>query len=518
MSSLKKQLVEHFRLANSAPFLFIGSGFSRRYLGLDDWKGLLSKFSQGLRDFDYYLSTANGLLPEVAELMSHDFHDIWWSADKYSESREKHKGKVRDKTSALRIEICSYLASISQIDISKSEYKNEIELLSKLNVDGIITTNWDTFLESLFPEYKVFVGQGELLFSHPQSIAEIYKIHGSVTKPSSLVLTSNDYSDFENKNPYLAAKLITLFVEHPIVFIGYSLSDPNICALLRSIVYVLGKDNIEKLRNNLIFIQRKKNDHDSELSQTFLTIDGGQIPITVVHTNSFVPVYEALDEVKRKIPARVLRYCKEQLYELVKSNDPEAKLCVVDIDDIENKGDIEFVVGVGVAAERASLIGYQPITLLDLFKDSLQENSEYDPNMIINHTLPLLAKSATYIPIYKYIKLAGLSYKDARFKISPDLSRQLFEDTSPYKSKTYTKPFLKNGKEKSAIDIIQSNTPEKAAAYLAFLPKELFNTSAIKDFLNMHIDKLDANSSSSYSTYFRKLACLLDWYMYRTEE
>jgi len=145
----------------------------------------------------------------------------------------------------------------------------------------------------------------------------------------------------------------------------------------------------------------------------------------------------------------------------------------VDIDDIENKGDIEFVVGVGVAAERASLIGYQPITLLDLFKDSLQENSEYDPNMIINHTLPLLAKSATYIPIYKYIKLAGLSYKDARFKISPDLSRQLFEDTSPYKSKTYTKPFLKNGKEKSAIDIIQSNTPEKAAAYLAFLPKEL---------------------------------------------
>ena len=43
----------------------------------------------------------------------------------------------------------------------------EIEALSKLDVEGIITTNWDQFLEKLFPDYKVYVGQRELIFSVP---------------------------------------------------------------------------------------------------------------------------------------------------------------------------------------------------------------------------------------------------------------------------------------------------------------------------------------------------------------
>lgn len=283
--NLKQKLIDHFRAAPSAPFLFVGSGFSRRYLGLEDWEGFLRRFSEELQPFEYYLSTANEELPLVASLMADDFHKLWWSSPTYETSREKYKAKVRDRTSALRIEICNYLNSISLTDLMTLEHRQEIEILSRLNVDGIITTNWDMLLEKLFPDYKVFIGQSELLFSNPQSIAEIYKIHGSSSRPASLVLTKADYEEFENKNPYLAAKLITLFVEHPIVFVGYSLTDPNICGLLKSIVSVLGEDKLEKLRNNLVFIQQEKND-ESEYSQTFMTIDGGQIPITIIRTNS----------------------------------------------------------------------------------------------------------------------------------------------------------------------------------------------------------------------------------------
>ncbi|MDT1838087.1 SIR2 family protein, partial [Acinetobacter baumannii] len=82
--------------------------------------------------------------------------------------------------------------------------------------------------------------QKELLFSNPQQIAEIYKIHGCASKPESLVLTNEDYIDFNARNPYLAAKLITLFVEHPIIFIGYRLSDPNIQGILRAIASCIG--------------------------------------------------------------------------------------------------------------------------------------------------------------------------------------------------------------------------------------------------------------------------------------
>ncbi|WP_259273665.1 SIR2 family protein, partial [Klebsiella pneumoniae] len=107
------------------------------------------------------------------------------------------------------------------------------------------------------PDYKVYTGQNELLFSNPQSIAEIYKIHGSAHKPKSLVLTDYDYADFNLKNPYLAAKLITIFVEHPVVFLGYSLSDKNISDLLSAISVCIGSENLHQLRNNLIFVQRE---------------------------------------------------------------------------------------------------------------------------------------------------------------------------------------------------------------------------------------------------------------------
>ena len=127
------------------------------------------------------------------------------------------------------------------------ELQHELDILTSPQtiVDGIITTNWDLLLENLFERdnYKVYVGQGHLLFSNPQKIAEIYKIHGCCKDPKSLVLTRSDYDDFHKKNPYLAAKLLSIFIEHPIIFIGYSLDDENIRSILCSISAMMSKDS-----------------------------------------------------------------------------------------------------------------------------------------------------------------------------------------------------------------------------------------------------------------------------------
>lgn len=347
---IQEKLIEIFQSRMAGPFLFLGSGFSRRYLGLDDWRGLLERFCVTGKPFEYYLASANGHYPTVAALLAKDFNEYWWKAPEYEKSVERFKSKVRDETSALRIEISNYLSTLDQSKAMDSAYRDEVELLSGLNVDGVITTNWDMFIEQLFPEYRTYIGQEELLFSNPQEIGEIYKIHGCSTVPSSMVMTSSDYEEFNEKNTYLAAKLITLFVEHPIVFIGYSISDENISSLLRGIASCIGKDKIEQLRKNLIFIQLPSDEEEPNISDTYLTIDGIQIPLVLVKTNNFIEVYRAIDATKRKIPARVLRYCKEQLYELVQSSEPEKKICVVDIDEIDSKEDVEFLVGVGVAS------------------------------------------------------------------------------------------------------------------------------------------------------------------------
>jgi hypothetical protein len=334
---IETKLIEIFKEKGAGPFLFVGSGFSRRYLGLEDWKGLLSKFSVAGQPFEYYLAKADGNYPSAAKLLANDFNELWWSSPDFSVSVARHKSKIANSTSALRIEISNYLSSISNIDTKNFKFSEEISLLSSLNVDGIITTNWDTFLEQLFPDYEKYIGQNELLFSNAQEIGEIYKIHGCATKPESLVLTSDDYAQFNERNPYLAAKLITVFVEHPVVFIGYSIADENVAGLLRSISLCVGKENVEKLRRNLIFVQRVQEGEHPGVSNTYLTIDGVQIPLVLVSTNDFSEVYRALAATNRKIPARILRYCKEQLYELVKSLEPEKKLCVVDFDEIEDK-------------------------------------------------------------------------------------------------------------------------------------------------------------------------------------
>lgn len=87
--------------------------------------------------------------------------------------------------------------------------------------------------------YKTYAGQNELIFSAIQGIAEIYKIHGSIENPETIVINEEDYDEFQNKAAYLTSKLLTIFMEYPIVFLGYSISDANILRILHEIVNCL---------------------------------------------------------------------------------------------------------------------------------------------------------------------------------------------------------------------------------------------------------------------------------------
>jgi hypothetical protein len=371
--ALKETLVAHLEQFHTAPFLFVGSGLSRRYLGLEDWDGLLRRFaSLTARPYEYFRSSADGKHPRIASEIAKELHILWWSSENFSNSREKYISEAIKNQSALKIEISRYLEVVSTTRVSSTELLQELDMLGRATVDGIITTNWDLLLEDSFPDYEVYVGQDELLFSASQGIGEIYKIHGCCSKPNSLVATEEDYDRFNRRNPYLAAKLLTVFAEHPVLFLGYSLNDPNISALLQSIALCLTTENINQLRDRLIFVRWDPNEEYYQWQDNSIVTLGFPIPVKTISSATFTPIFEALLSLPRKFPAKVLRRLKEHVYELVHDNDPADRLHVMDIDEDTDVSEIKVVYGVGLKIEKeatevrlSSDPSAQPVRLTD---------------------------------------------------------------------------------------------------------------------------------------------------------
>lgn len=193
-----EDLRAHLAQFQSLPFLFVGSGMSRRYLRTDTWNALLERMAQHTdRPFGFYRTKANDIPTRIASEIAAVFHPIWWQSADFTESRVRYGDDLTSSDSPLKVEVANYFSeALEHIEVSNI-YTEEVEMFRKITVDGIITTNYDCLLEHLFPSFTSFIGQHELLFSNPTGIGEIYKIHGSCERPDSLVITQRDYEAFD---------------------------------------------------------------------------------------------------------------------------------------------------------------------------------------------------------------------------------------------------------------------------------------------------------------------------------
>jgi len=502
---IEAELSSVFSQRSSGPFLFLGSGFSRRYIGLEDWEGLLSRFCLTGKPYAFYKSSSNNDTPKSAQLIANDFHDLWWSHDNYIHQREQSAHLISGRTSPLRLEICDYLKQKQLADIP-ADILEEINALKECDVDGIITTNWDTFTETLFPDHTVYVGQKELLFSNTMNVGEIYKIHGCCESPDSLILTDEDYHDYNNRNAYLASKLITIFVEHPVVFIGYSISDDNIRELLKSISLCIGKENIDKLRDNLIFIDRNEPNTGPIIETSYLQFDSIQIPIKVVKTKNYTPVYDAIAQFERKLPARVLRFCKERIYEIVKGQNPDKKIAVIDYDQVQNKDDIEIVFGLGVIG-KVGETGYKGIVSGDVFEDLVFNNQNFDARKLIDTTIALLPTQTKFVPIFKYLKNIGIHTKAEYEKSGLSLDRLAIRKAEDFA--TANMPQTLKYAKTPFPEFLKTATESEICSMTPLLPN--IDTNVLGEYLRENYTHL---ISCNNKYHFRRLMAYYDWMMY----
>lgn len=448
---MKEEIYKHISKFETTPFLFVGSGLTRRYLGLESWYGLLNKFATEVEDndfaFELYSQEADnmgyeqGQYQKIAELIEKDFNKLWYRNEKYKLSRDKYRDEVKvNKTSPFKIEIANYIKDSGKLDLEK--YEREIGLfkqISEKSISGAITTNYDTFLEDCFEGYEKYIGQEELLFSPIQGSGEIYKIHGCCDKAKSIIINEDDYKDFEEKNAYLAAKILTIFLEHPIIFIGYSLSDVNIQNILKSIIKCLSQENLEKLKDRLIFIDWNDGTEEDSISQFSKDFgDGKSLEMTKIKLADYTPLYEALIQNKGKYRTNLLRNLKKDVYDLVLTNEPGTKMKVVGLEEDDKLDEVEVVIGVGVLSEFGKK-GYLGLKASEIYKDIVLDNGNFDDvDTLVKEALPqLLKQNSGSMPIYKYIsKYEDELPEDIKSKIKDNLDGFINDQqkTRKYKS------------------------------------------------------------------------------------
>ena len=336
--------------------------------------------------------------------------------------------------------------------------------------------------------------------------------------PKSLVLTQDDYDEFKNKNSYLASKLLSIFLEHPIFFIGYSLNDENIASILGSISQIMTtNEQREKIAKNLIFVSRAKGNDDSILETHLGFLDNKSIPITQVRTDDFSKVYLAFQGKERKIPAHILRIFREQFYEIVHGESPEKKLyCSTDIEDIiKPGGDVEFVAGFGVAQKSyLGEVGLKKVSLPMVLRDLIFDDLGVDPNDMID-CLSNLSEEATYLPVQKYVVRQNIKIDELKLKkLFKFYNRnvQFFKDKI---SESYKKSYARN--KYLSLDQILNDTNYLMTGKIHHLSLFILDNSSEENLVKLN-NYLEKNFEDYINkTEFKKLICIYDLLKYKSK-
>ncbi|MCI5499229.1 MAG: SIR2 family protein [Clostridiales bacterium] len=409
---------------NTTPFLFAGAGITRRYYGLPDWPGLLKEFANRISSdrfaYNAYENAAKvsgytqGLLPKVATLIQQDFDAKWYSCPEIRRLNDSELSLIERGVSPFKVEVASFLSLKSSV---LPKYKTEIgklKSISRNNLAGIITTNYDVFFEKLFEDYKPFVGQEELVFSSIQGIAEIYKIHGSVSHPASLIISEKDYEIFNNKSKYLAAKLMTIFMEYPIIFIGYSLTDTNIQNILDDIVACLPDDKFSTLQERFVFVEYNEKATGVSVSTHSIALSGKLLSMTKLTLEDFGLLYDALAAKKAALPVKLLRRFKEDIYTYIVTTKPGPLLQVAAIDN-ESIDEDRLAISIGLSSTGE----YGLKRLIDdnrwyrnIVTDEFK-TIDYSYDQLLELTYPEIRRQVNgYFPVCKYLANAKKSFPD----------------------------------------------------------------------------------------------------------
>ncbi|WP_164511293.1 SIR2 family NAD-dependent protein deacylase [Levilactobacillus mulengensis] len=146
-----------------------------------------------------------------------------------------------------RAELCHFLQKYLEI----SSFDDELGEVPLTFLGGafpvIYTTNFDNMIESMMTKYKrplqvIYTQQDALKADNLHQ--QLIKFHGDYTHPDELVFTKKDYEARMDKGSPLDIILKSHLMTNYLLFIGYSMSDPDLHKLIDELRPIIGTNSL----------------------------------------------------------------------------------------------------------------------------------------------------------------------------------------------------------------------------------------------------------------------------------
>lgn len=500
------EISEFIKSYTNHPILFIGTGFSIRYLdNAYSWDELLKHittiitndsksyldlkskyFSNGIVSYD---SLATEIEIMFEEYVKHNTTDDSLKAvnDIFYENMEKNI-----KISRLKIYISLILSELSYKQNMQEELTELIK--TRKNIGSIITTNYDKLVEDIF-EFNPLIGN-DILLSNPYG--SVYKIHGCVSKTQDIIITQDDYIRFEQKHELIRAQLLSLFTHNPIIFIGYSVSDVNIRKLLKTI-FTYVEPNTElasKIKSNFLLIEYEQGSTNTTINDYDVLLDNDvTIRINKLKTDNYLSVYKELSNLRLAVSAMDIRKVQSIVNEIYSGGEINVKI----VDDIETLRNEDKVLAIG-SKQRIRYEYQRPHEMIQNYFKIIEEDNSQLLAIIDKHTI----SENQFFPVF------GFSTINSEIKSVERLKRIQFKKlVSVLHSPNCKNDYSTLEEIFDTNNVALSNQPNHLVYSLL---SGKINFESVEDYLKQ------IPNEEKRDTKYRKILCSFDFIKYATTE
>lgn len=208
------------------PLALLGAGTSVDS-GYPDWNRLLAMLEE----------KAQGVSPKYQSFL-HNLNDPAWQAEEYRRLIGEH----------------AFKGLIASEFAPKGKIGPILHAIVKLKFRHILTTNYDSCIEDAYKTAgaKLEVSDWTEDVNMRRFFLDLYRdgvtpyliyLHGRYYDPANVVLTESSYASRYVRSDDAQRKLFAILITQPVIFIGFSVNDPDLNHLMREVNARLGRGN-----------------------------------------------------------------------------------------------------------------------------------------------------------------------------------------------------------------------------------------------------------------------------------